>query len=145
MRVKPVDSRSVAHEWASDYAMVPGSVRLVRTHIRQRLTVVGWRGDADDAETIASELASNAVEHAQVAGELLTVRAAVLDDGTLVLDLSDPVGAFPHFGEMTYLPADAEGGRGLLLVEALGARLTWFLRDRGGKTVRAHLAMRCWP
>ncbi|MFF3750506.1 ATP-binding protein [Streptomyces sp. NPDC002018] len=145
VRTEPVRSGLVAREWAMDYAMVPGSVRLIRMHLRRQLTVMGWHGDLEDAVVIASELASNAVKHAWIAGELLTVRAAVLDDSTLQIDVADPAGVFPGFGEMTYPPADVEGGRGLLLARNLGASLSWFLRESGGKTVRAHLAMRIWP
>lgn len=130
---------SVAREWSMDYAMVYGSVRLARIHVRRHLTAMGWRGDVEDAALIASELVSNAISHGRIVGELLTVRAAVLEDGSLLLDVFDPVREFPRFGEATHPPNDAEGGRGLLVVRALGATVSWFLHQDTGKTVRAHL------
>ncbi|WP_052744637.1 ATP-binding protein [Streptomyces odonnellii] len=125
-----------------DYTMVHGSVRLARIHIRRRLGLLAWHGDVEDAALIASELLSNAISHGRVVGEFMSVRLAVLADGALVLDVSDPVGAFPRFGEMAHPSDDAEGGRGLLLVRNLGASLSWFPRRNGGKTVRAHLPAR---
>lgn len=129
----------MACEWSMDYTMVYGSVRLARIHVRQHVMLMGWRGDVEDAVLVVSELVSNSISHGLVVGELLTVRAALLEDGGLLLDVSDPVGAFPHLGEIAHPPDDAEGGRGLLVMRALGAGVSWFLRQGGGKTVRAHL------
>ncbi|MGW6604042.1 ATP-binding protein [Streptomyces sp. NPDC055036] len=138
-RTEPVDTVPVACEWSMNYTMVHGSVRLARIHVRRHLTVMRWRGDVEDAVLIVSELVSNAINHGHVSGHLLTVRAAVLEDGGLVIDVSDPVGAFPHFTELSCPPGDVEDGRGLPLIHGLGASLSWFLRHGDGKTVRAQL------
>ncbi|MFE4536549.1 ATP-binding protein [Streptomyces scopuliridis] len=134
-----MDTVSVAREWSMNYTMVHGSVRLARIHVRRHLTVMRWRGDVEDAALIVSELVTNAINHGRISGHLLTVRAAVLEDGGLFIDVSEPVGAFPRFTELSCPPGDVEGGRGLAVVHGLGASLSWFLRQGDGKTVRAQL------
>jgi anti-sigma regulatory factor (Ser/Thr protein kinase) len=135
----PVGSVPVVREWSMDYTMLYGSVSLVRIHVRRHLGLMDWRGDVEDAVLIASELASNSIDHARVVNESLSVRAAVLEDGSLLLDVSDPVAAFPGFDEATEPGEEEERGRGLLVVRGLGGRLSWQLRQDGGKIVRAHV------
>ncbi|MFD7409795.1 ATP-binding protein, partial [Streptomyces sp. NPDC059866] len=65
------------------------------------------------------------------------LRDEPLEDGALLVDVSDPVASLPA------VPTDApdravESGRGLFLVQQF-ASLCWFLRGDGGKTVRAQL------
>lgn len=135
--------RPVIHEWAMDYTMVDRSVRLTRIQTRGVLTVWTWPGDVDDAVLIVSELVTNAIRHAHVAGEFLRLRLAVLEDAALLIDVSDPLPVFgAAAGPVSPPPpaAEAEGKRGLRLVRCLGAKLSYFLRaEDGGKTVRARL------
>ncbi|MFE2032584.1 ATP-binding protein [Streptomyces scopuliridis] len=142
----PAVTASVVREWSMDYTMVYGVVSLARIHSRRYLTLMGWRGDAEDAVLMVSELVSNAVDHGRIAHRLLTLRLAVLEDGGLLIDVSDPVDDFPRFGEAIEPGETDERGRGLLLVQRLGGRLSWYPRHDYGKTVRAHVqpGMRAW-
>ena len=140
---EPVGTMPVACGWSMDYTMVDGSVRLVRIHLGRALALMGWRGDREDAVVIVSELVTNAICHGRLPGELLTVRVSLLEDGGLVLDVSDPLGVFPGFGEQGEPAVDEERGRGLLLVRGLGARLSWHRRPGYGKTVRAYVRGAC--
>ncbi|MFJ2739515.1 ATP-binding protein [Streptomyces sp. NPDC087440] len=124
----------VTREWSAECALTPRAVRLARTRARTCLTVLGWAGDVDDAVLVVSELVTNAVRHARVPGRVAWLRLALLEDGALLVDVSDPVEGFRPSGD------GCDGGRGLQLVRSLG-ELSWFLRsdpDRG-KTVRARL------
>jgi anti-sigma regulatory factor (Ser/Thr protein kinase) len=93
------------------------SVRLARGVVRKWLADYGFQGPADIAELLVSELATNAVVHAHgryrltLSLESGRLRCAVADEGA---DLPDACGESPD--------ADAENGRGLLLVDALADR-----------------------
>ncbi|MGW0879302.1 ATP-binding protein [Streptomyces sp. NPDC002671] len=115
----------------------PRSVGLARLHVRRRLTMWGWAGDIEDAVLVAAELVANAVVHGKLPGHELWLGMTVLEDGGLVVDVSDPVRVFPTVGRAK----EGEGGRGLLVVAQLAAELEWFLRPEVGKTVRARLAV----
>ncbi|MFG2525998.1 ATP-binding protein [Streptomyces sp. NPDC048527] len=133
---------TVCREWAMDYTMVYKCLPLVRLHVRRKLVLWGWPGDQEEATLIASELVTTAISHGRVVGHTMRVRLALLDDGALLIDVSDPVPAFPDFNAEDPAGAEDERGRGLELVRGLGAELAWFLRVDGGKTVRAHLGGR---
>ncbi|MEV7423904.1 ATP-binding protein [Streptomyces sp. NPDC091212] len=135
-RATPVVTGPIGREWSLHYTTVSGSVRLARIHVRRHVTAMGWQGDVEDAVVIASELVSNAIVHGRITGESLTVRMAVLEDGALHLDVSDPVGCLSVLVEKG---TEAESGRGLVIVRGLGAFISWFLREGGGKTVRAYV------
>lgn len=122
--------------------MTAGAVRLARIRARRQLTMWGWPGDVQDAVLIVSELAANAVHHGRKPGHELWVRLAVLEDGALLIDVSDPVGAFPGFGACGEPGDGDERGRGLRVVRDLGGEISWFLRPYCGKTVRVRLAAR---
>ncbi|WP_338704339.1 ATP-binding protein (plasmid) [Streptomyces sp. Q6] len=135
----PTVAENVIHDWSMSYSMVPRAVSLMRVHVRRRLLMWAWDGDQEDATVIASELVTNAVRYSRVAGHLLDVRLALLEGGALLIDVSDPVGAFPGFREHLIPSSDDEQGRGLPLIRALGGELSLTLLANGGKTVRAHL------
>lgn len=93
------------------------SVRLARLAVRTWLAEYGLQDQAETAELLVSELATNAVRHARgryrltlslAAGRL---RCTVADEGP---DLPEAPGACSD--------ADSENGRGLLLVDALADR-----------------------
>ncbi|WP_369259306.1 ATP-binding protein [Streptomyces sp. R35] len=111
-------------------------VRLARLQARRRLTMWQWTGDIDDAVLIVSELVANAVQHGRVVGHELWLRLTELEDGGLVVEVSDPVRVFPEVAE----GPGGESGRGLLVVRQLTRELGWFHRADVGKTVRARLA-----
>ena len=98
-------------------------------------TFACWRVSGtqrDDAALVLSELVGNAVRYGH--GE--TVRVALQRDGaTLHIAVDDGSAALPVPREVDW---DAEGGRGLLIVEALSRR--WGTSPREiGKTVWAEV------
>lgn len=70
-------------------------------------------------------------------GHELWLRLAELEDGGLIVEVSDPVRVFPEVNT----DPDGEHGRGLLVVTQLADDLVWFLRPEVGKTVRARLVV----
>jgi anti-sigma regulatory factor (Ser/Thr protein kinase) len=148
MRTAPVPGRAerqaapapVAREEAMALPMTCRSVGLSRTYARRTLLAWGWAGDTEEAVLVVSELLTNAVHHGYLPGHLLHLRLALLENGHLLIDVADPLAAFPGFGTGRRPGADEVRGRGLHLVRQLCADLDWFPRpERGGKTVRAHL------
>ncbi|WP_234426501.1 ATP-binding protein [Streptomyces niger] len=123
------------------FKLVDASVPQARMHTRCLLTLWEWGGDVEDAALVVGELVTNAVRHGRRAGHVLFLRLAILDIGALRIDVSDPVAALPGFesDRPGRIDADDEHGRGLALVRALGADVSWFLRRNCGKTVRACL------
>ncbi|MFE3945531.1 ATP-binding protein [Streptomyces sp. NPDC059118] len=104
---------------------------------------------SETAELIVSELATNAVTHGRVPGrdfELRLRHSPGVDGarGALCIEVSDTRGEQlpPGPAHLVLPPPDADGGRGLVLVDALADR--WAVLDRGpGKTVRAELDVSC--
>lgn len=137
--LKLTRSAPVAREWFMNYSMVDKVVPLVRLHARRQLAMWRWPGDQQDSTLIVSELVTNAISHGRVAGHMLSLRLAVLEDGALLIDVSDPVPGFAPSRERRGIDHESEYGRGLGVVEALGGAVSWFLREDGGKTVRVHL------
>ncbi|WP_033320974.1 ATP-binding protein [Streptomyces yerevanensis] len=127
------------NEWTLSYPMLPATVRLARLHTRRRLTLWNWEGDTEDAVLITSELVANAVRHARCPGHELWLRLTHLSDGSLLIEVSDPVPQFPNFTEAAPQEVAEEQGRGLGIVRALTTELTWRPRRHIGKTVRARV------
>ncbi|GAA1923022.1 hypothetical protein GCM10009837_55330 [Streptomyces durmitorensis] len=128
------------HHWSMDYPMTPASARLARLQTRRRLTAWQWGGDIDDAVLVVSELTANAARHGRAAGRHLWLRLALVEDGQLIVDVSDPIAAFPGFGQVGPVSDADECGRGLAVVREVALELEWFLRPDKGKVVRARLA-----
>jgi hypothetical protein len=100
------------------------AVPLVRAHLRQLLSDWGWAELSPDAGVVVSELVTNAV--AESVG-LRPAAAPMLvwlgsDGCCLLLAVAD---VSPRSPVRLDLGADAEGGRGLALVEALSSRWGW--------------------
>ena len=121
VRAHPADDGSGEHAWTwRDVPPDPALVPVLRAATRDTLRAWVAGVDADAVELVVTELASNAVRHAQAPYEL----ELRWDGHTLAGRLADagdrprgPV-SMPAAGE----PADlAESGRGLLLVAALAA------------------------
>jgi anti-sigma regulatory factor (Ser/Thr protein kinase) len=92
-----------------------------------------WRVpvDADVAVLLASELVTNAVTHGGPAADTLVLLTITRDTGGLRVDVHDGSGDLPVLDEAS---AEAECGRGLLLVTSLSAE--WgFYRTPAGKAV----------
>ncbi len=99
-----------------------------------RAAVLAWHGDEGHVETvtlITSELVSNAVLHSSPPVRL-RLRAA---PGAVYVEVFDQA---PHEPRVRIADPDDEGGRGMLLVDALAHR--WGSRSsRGGKVVWAEV------
>ncbi|MFD3456814.1 ATP-binding protein [Streptomyces sp. NPDC058691] len=122
--------------WQMWFTPFPKTVYVARRQVSRVLA--GWDvpGDAvDTAVLITSELVTNAIRHCDT--EHL-VHVHVTDDGaTLLLEVSDPSRQHPR---PVIAPAEAESGRGLMLVRAAAADFGARDRDPVGKTVWATVA-----
>ncbi|MFE0804683.1 ATP-binding protein [Streptomyces sp. NPDC058812] len=141
MRPAPTPRPPVtARVFAQRFSSTPRGARLARHLTLHRLDVWGIPYGSAVSETAAllvAELAANAVTHGRVPGRDIEVRLR-LDAYTLRIDVSDSRGERRPERPAAAAP-EAEGGRGLLLVDALADR--WGVLDRVpvGKTVRAEL------
>ncbi|AXK37214.1 ATP-binding protein [Streptomyces armeniacus] len=131
--------RSVQHR----LPRTPRSVAQARTALRAQLTA--WDVGPDDvttAELVLSELVANAVQHAgDPPGRQVKVTLTCTDDGLLRIEVCDACTALPRPHGIAP-GADAESGRGLLLVAALAEG--WGVTPRAygiGKTVWAELKL----
>jgi anti-sigma regulatory factor (Ser/Thr protein kinase) len=105
---------------------------------RVRDAIRSWRVpvDLDAALLLTSELVTNAVRHEAGQGAQAVVLAIASSRGRLRVDVHDTSCSLPAVAEV---PADAETGRGLLLVETLSDE--WgFYRTPAGKAVYFTLA-----
>lgn len=132
---------AVTYEWSRTFAAKPSAPQLARLHTRTRVTMAHWRGNHEAAAVVAGVLTANAVIHANP-GRLgdrqsIGLRLVLTETGELLIDVSDPLPAFPDFAAA----ADGSRGRGLWHVSRLGCRLTWFLTaDSDRKVVRAGMS-----
>ena len=110
---------------------LPGAVPCARRHTRQILWEWRLTALADPVELVVSELATNAVAASRLAGLAPAIRLWLLADAARVLVLVWDASPRPPARADTGV--DAEGGRGLLLVEAVSSRWGWY-RDRQGET-----------
>jgi anti-sigma regulatory factor (Ser/Thr protein kinase) len=126
-------------------AALPTVPAVVRAFIRT--TLPAWRLNSltDDAEMVASELASNAVAASTgnsghpvyVGGRMPLVRAFLRTDGVrLVLEVWDQAPGIPVLRDVG---DDEESGRGLVLVDAIADDWGWCPVTGSGKVVWAEL------
>lgn len=98
---------------------------------------------SDTVSLVVAELAANAVLHGRVPGRDFELRLGYdRSAGVVRVEVSDTHPGRPGLcGTAARGPADAEGGRGLLVVAAVAAR--WGVDDRlgPGKTVWAECAI----
>ncbi|WP_030670232.1 ATP-binding protein [Streptomyces rimosus] len=100
---------------------------------------------SDDVGAVVGELTANAVTHGRVPGRDFELRLAIVGGlartGTLRIDVTDTRTERrpPPPDGLASAPADADAGRGLLVVAALATRWTVLDRLPVGKTVRAEL------
>ncbi|MFJ9003933.1 ATP-binding protein [Streptomyces canus] len=98
---------------------------------------------AENVEVIVAELAANAVTHGRVPGRDFELRLSLVP-GSVRVEVTDTRGE-PFASVRPSGPLE-DGGRGLLLVDALADR--WEVLDREpppGKTVRAEVDLPGWP
>ncbi|MFJ6865627.1 ATP-binding protein [Streptomyces termitum] len=126
--------------FAQRFSSTPRGARLARRlalHQLHQWKVPYGSELSDTAGLVAAELASNAVLHGRVPGRECEIALLYAPGLLLRIDVSDAR------DERRPLPVSRdpldEGGRGLLLVEALTSR--WEVLDRVpvGKTVRAEI------
>ncbi|RMI46257.1 ATP-binding protein [Streptomyces triticirhizae] len=117
------------------------SVAAARRRVRHQL--YGWglpSTTCDNAQLIVSELVTNAILHTQSS----QVRCLLWSSGQVLrIEVADE-GAGPSLGPPRAADADAENGRGLLLLDALAARWGVISPDHwSGCTVWAELSAAC--
>lgn len=104
---------------------------------RSALVLTDWGVIAPDATAVVGELASNAVQATQRASLETPVSVRLLSGpGRLVIEVADQAPGAPQVCEAD---ADAESGRGLLLVAAFSTYWGWYPHNQG-KVVYADLA-----
>ncbi|MGW0421354.1 ATP-binding protein [Streptomyces sp. NPDC003015] len=132
----PVTVRTFAQRLSA----TPRGARLARHLALNQLHDWGIPYDSPTADAVAvivAELAANAVTHGRVPGRDFELRLSLVT-GSVRVEVTDTRGELPAAVRPAG-PLD-DGGRGLLLVEALADR--WEVLDREpppGKTVRAEV------
>jgi anti-sigma regulatory factor (Ser/Thr protein kinase) len=123
---------------------LPSAVPCARLHARQVLWEWGLSKNAETAELLLSELATNAVQGAQaIVSDLpVNVRLSANRDRLLIevwdSNIRPPVS---RVVEGDFPALDAESGRGLFLVETLSERWGWYpTRNPEGKVTWCELA-----
>lgn len=115
---------------------LPGAVPCARLHTRQLMWEWRLTRLSENAELLVSELVTNAVQAARGMVRSTPVRLWLLADKTQLLILVWD--ASPREPACVKISEDTEGGRGLLLVEAISVSWDWyFSQDAGGKVVWA--------
>ncbi len=115
--------------------LATGPAAAAEARRRVRSAIQSWQVpvDADTAILLTSELVTNAVRHEAGQAVMLVVTCA---RGQLRVDVHDTSPSWPAVADV---PADAETGRGLLLVETLSDE--WgFYHTPAGKAVYFMLA-----
>jgi anti-sigma regulatory factor (Ser/Thr protein kinase) len=106
----------------------PAAAAQARSQVRAAIHTWGIPVDPDIAVVLTSELVTNAVQHE--AGETIALTITCVCD-QLRVDVHDSSPCMPVLDDA---PADAEAGRGLMLVASLSAE--WgFYRTAAGKAV----------
>ncbi|MCX5344350.1 ATP-binding protein [Streptomyces atratus] len=113
--------------------------RLARLLAVEQLVAWGWPRDGeriDAAALVVAELAANAVMHGRLDGRGFRLGLVLLPSGRLRIEVTDPCGE--------RLPAACreavEGGRGLIIVDALAADWGVHPYPPSGKTVWAEVS-----
>ncbi|MGX1547646.1 ATP-binding protein [Streptomyces adustus] len=119
--------------------------RLARRLAAHRLDVWGVPYGSPASDTVAlvvAELAANAVLHGRVPGRDFELRLRCDRTAAVVrVEVADTHPGRPQPGRPGAGPADADGGRGLLLVAAVATRWGVDGRSGPGKTVWAECGL----
>lgn len=116
---------------------VAESVPAARRFVTQELDAWGLPHLSDDARLCVSELVTNVVTHAYAVLIRVTL---VLRGDRLRIEVTDDDLANPAPDRLPNPGPDDEGGRGLLLIAALGAASGW-ATDLRGKTAWVELPL----
>ncbi|MFF4395669.1 ATP-binding protein [Streptomyces sp. NPDC001480] len=131
------------HEFAMRFTSTPRGARLARRLVSHRLNDWGHPYDSPVSETltlIAAELTANAVRHGHVPGRDFDLRLTLTGGDTFRIEVTDTRTEKQPSRTPPSPDAEAESGRGLLLVAALAD--DWGVTPRAsapGKTVWAEL------
>ncbi|MBA4861623.1 ATP-binding protein [Streptomyces sp. PSKA54] len=132
----PVTVRVFSQQLSS----TPRGARLARRLVAERLDAWGWpyASELNEAVTlITAELAANAVRHGRLPGRDFRIRLTVTE-GTVRVEVTDARGE--RLPAICPAGGEVEGGRGLVLVDALADRWGVDPRTTGvGKTVWAEI------
>lgn len=134
-------------------AALATAVGCARLFVRSTLQALGLDQLAEDAELITSELVTNAVRATGITNPsprwselrdlaLIRLRLAVVG-GALIIEVWDRDSTPPMPKREETL--DAEGGRGLVIVDSLSRRWNFYGPAEGGKWVWAELAISPQP
>jgi anti-sigma regulatory factor (Ser/Thr protein kinase) len=131
---------NMADEWPLrdfiELGALPSAIPCARLHARQLIWEWGLAGLSSSAELLVSELVTNAMRESRSMEPVTPVRLWLLGDRARILILVwDSSPRAPARKDIT---EDAEGGRGLLLVETISSRWGWYFpHDTDGKVVWA--------
>lgn len=129
-------------------AALPTVPAVVRAFVRAMLSA--WHMDSltENAELIASELASNAIaastdsdgQPVYISGHMPVVRVCLLTDGVrTLLEVWDQAPGIPVIGDAA---GCEENGRGLVLIDAIADKWGWNpATGRPGKVVWAEMSL----
>ena len=125
------------HGYRVRLATGPAAPAEARRRVRD--AIWSWRVpvDLDAALLLTSELVTNAIRHEAGQGAQAVMLAITSSRGRLRVDVHDTSWSLPAVAEV---PADAETGRGLLLVETLSEEWGYY-RTPAGKAVYFTLAI----
>jgi anti-sigma regulatory factor (Ser/Thr protein kinase) len=117
-----------------------GAVPCARLHARHVLWEWGQKSLSEDAELVVSELATNAVSATQAIESVRPVRLWLFSDSSRTLIMIGDASPSPP-RRIDPAATDTDGGRGLLLVEALSSNWGWYTTRTAGtaKVVWAEL------
>ncbi|WP_328493196.1 ATP-binding protein [Streptomyces sp. NBC_00414] len=109
------------------FSCTPRGARLARRLVANRMDVWGYVYDSEASESVTlvvAELAANAVTHGRVKGRDFRVRLVMRSGEDVVrVEVADALPERrPVLRELPGPGEDDEGGRGLLLVDALAER-----------------------
>ncbi|MER6100842.1 ATP-binding protein [Streptomyces sp. NPDC001832] len=139
VQIETAQQSTPAQQFAQLFSATRRGARLARLLAVEQLVAWGWPRDGertDAAALVVAELAANAVMHGRLDGRGFRLGLALLPSGRLRIEVTDPRGEC--------LPAASreavEGGRGLIIVNALAA--DWGVQPclPAGKTVWAEIS-----
>lgn len=117
-------------DWEVSFAAEPREVPALRRIVRLHLTHWGLPGVIEPAQICVSELVSNVIKH--VGPGAPTTLAVSMNGTNLRLEVRDP--AVDDLPSIVRAPVDAEGGRGLAIIEAVAAEWGVCLTSAGKAT-----------
>jgi len=113
---------------------LPTAVGCARWHAKLVLREWGLTKFSELVELLVSELATNAVKASQSPDWIFPIRLWLRSDGTQVMILVWDINPQPP--KRVEAGEEAEGGRGLLLVETISEKSDWYPHEElGGKVV----------